>query len=430
MRSALKWNFNRLATRCLSSDTTGKEKLTIEDVTLRDGEQGAGTSFTLAEKLDVARSLSRIGVDVSQVGYPYSSEGEFFAVNEIAKEVGPMLEGRELPMIISGLARATESDILRLYEAVKKAPLHRMCIFLATSDIHLEHKLKISRSECLQRVRKYVKFACNLAEDVRFGSEDSGRSDPDFLVDVFNVASESGAKTCSMADTVGYQIPNRIRELFEHVKKNLQYPDSVRLNAHCHNDLGLATANTLFAILGGARQVDVTVNGIGERAGNASFEEVVMALKTRSTEFPVSVDHIHTEQLSDLSRMVSAYSGIQLQPNKAIVGANAFAHSSGIHQDGILKNVITYEIMKPESVGASNSIPFGKLSGRKGFMEYLGRLGIDAVTENQINVALKEVKSRYGSSKNLSDDEIMTIVNNVVEQDRNVDAEPDVRLAH
>jgi len=430
MRNSLRWNFHHLAKRCVSSHATGKEKLTIQDVTLRDGEQGAGTSFTLAEKIDVARRQSRIGVDICQAGFPFSSEGEFFAVNEIAKEVGPMLEGREIPMRISGLARIVESDILRLYEAVKKAPLHRICVFIATSDIHLEHKLNITRSECLRRVRKGVKFACNLAEDVQFSAEDGGRTDQDFLVDVFNVAAESGAKTCSMPDTVGYQIPQRIREVFEHVKKNLECPDTVRLSTHCHNDLGLATANSLFAILGGARQVDVTVNGIGERAGNAAFEEVVMALKTRSTEFPVSVDHIHTEQISELSRVVSAYSGMQLQRNKAIVGANAFAHSSGIHQDGILKNVTTYEIMKPESVGASGSLPFGKLSGKRGFMDYLGRLGIDAVTENQINVALKEVKSRYGSSKNLSDEEVMTIVNNIVEQDKIVNGELNVNLSY
>ena len=396
-----------------------KERLTIFDTTLRDGEQSPGATLNLTEKLQIARQLSRLGVDVCEAGFPIASPGDFEAVKTIARAIGPMTDNRPSgdPMRICGLSRATEKDIERCFNAVKYAPRHRIHTFLATSDIHLEHKLGISRSECVENAARAVAHASALLADgehgdgdIEFSPEDAGRSDPAFLVDVLTAVIEAGATTLNIPDTVGFVTPGEYGDLFERLIAETPGGADVMWSTHCHDDLGLATANTLAAVLGGARQVEVTLNGIGERAGNTSLEEVVMALWTRPREFPVYAE-VDTTQIMRTSRMVSAFTGMAVQPNKAIVGANAFSHEAGIHQDGVLKHQETYEIMSPESVGlTASNLVLGKHSGRHAYAKRLAELGFDDLTPEEIEDFTDRFKVLADEKKVVTDADIEAIV--------------------
>jgi 2-isopropylmalate synthase len=389
-----------------------KEKLIVFDTTLRDGEQSPGATLNIDEKLEIARQLSRLGVDVCEAGFPIASPGDFEAVRRIAIEIGPLTEGRKSgqPMVIAGLARANETDIDRAYEAVKAAPRHRIHTFLATSDIHLKHKLKIDREECVEQVIRAVRHAKSKCDDVEFSPEDAGRSDPEFLTVVLGEAIKAGATTLNIPDTVGYTTPQEFGWLINYLIENTPGAETVIWSTHCHNDLGLATANTLAGVQNGARQVEVTINGIGERAGNTSLEEVVMAIHTRPQNFAVESD-IDTTQITRASRMVSAYTGMPIQPNKAIVGANAFAHEAGIHQDGMLKHHTTYEIMQPETVGLhASSLVLGKHSGRHAFRKRLEELGYDDLSKTEINKAFDRFKRLADKKKVVTDADIEAII--------------------
>jgi 2-isopropylmalate synthase len=389
-----------------------KETLLIFDTTLRDGEQSPGATLNVDEKVEIARQLSRLGVDICEAGFPIASPGDFEAVRRIAEEVGPLTEGRKSgePMVITGLARANREDIQRAYDAVKVAPRHRIHTFLATSDIHLKHKLKIDREECIDQVIESVTFASSLSEDVEFSPEDAGRSDPEFLVQVLEQAIKAGATTLNIPDTVGYTTPEEFGWLMKYLIDNTPGADQVIWSTHCHNDLGMATANTLAGVKAGARQAEVTINGIGERAGNTSLEEVVMSIKTRPNNFDVETN-IDSTQIVRASHMVSTYTGMVVQANKAIVGANAFAHEAGIHQDGMLKNEQTYEIMRPETVGLHASrLVLGKLSGRHAFRVRLEEMGYDNLGKEEVNLAFKRFKSLADKKKIVADADIEAII--------------------
>ncbi|MCP4357615.1 MAG: 2-isopropylmalate synthase [Chloroflexi bacterium] len=389
-----------------------KETVVIFDTTLRDGEQSPGATLNVEEKLEIARQLSRLGVDICEAGFPIASLGDFDAVRRIAEEVGPLTDGRKSgqPMIIAGLARASKGDIQRAYDAVKGAPRHRIHTFLATSDIHLKHKLKIDREECIEQVIESVTFAKTLCDDVEFSPEDAGRSNPDFLVQVLSEAIKAGATTLNIPDTVGYTTPEEFGWLIKYLIENTPNSDKVVWSVHCHNDLGLATANTLAGVQNGARQMEVTLNGIGERAGNTSLEEVVMAIQTRPQNFDVQTN-IDSTQITKTSRMVAAYTGMVVQPNKAIVGANAFAHEAGIHQDGMLKNERTYEIMRPETVGlGASKLVLGKHSGRHAFRVRLEELGYDDLEKEELNIAFKRFKKLADKKKVVTDADIQAII--------------------
>jgi 2-isopropylmalate synthase len=382
------------------------------DTTLRDGEQSPGATLNVEEKLEIARQLSRLGVDICEAGFPIASQGDFDAVRRIAEEVGPLTEGRKSgqPMVITGLARANRDDIQRAYDAVKVAPRHRIHTFLATSDIHLKHKLKIDREECIDQVIEAVTFAKSMCDDVEFSPEDAGRSDPEFLVQVLGEAIKAGATALNIPDTGGYTTPEEFGWLMGYLIEKTPGADKVVWSTHCHNDLGLATANTLAGVQAGARQVEVTLNGIGERAGNTSLEEVAMALQTRPTTYKLN-HHIDTTQITRTSRMVSAYTGMVVQPNKAIVGANAFAHEAGIHQDGMLKNQQTYEIMRPETVGLhASTLVLGKLSGRHAFRVRLEELGYDDLSKEDLNAAFKRFKHLADKKKVVTDADLEAII--------------------
>jgi len=384
----------------------------IFDTTLRDGEQSPGATLNVQEKLEIARQLSRLGVDICEAGFPIASPGDFEAVRRIAEEVGPLTEGRRdgRPMVIAGLARANETDIRRAYDAVRPAPRHRIHTFLATSDIHLKHKLRIDREECVDQVIKAVTFARSLCDDVEFSPEDAGRSDPDFLVQVLGQAIAAGATTLNIPDTVGYTTPEEFGWLIGYLIAHTPGADGVVWSVHCHNDLGLATANTLAGIRAGARQAEVTINGIGERAGNTALEEVVMALSTRPATFNVG-SNIDSTQLARTSHMVSTYTGMVVQPNKAIVGANAFAHEAGIHQDGMLKHHLTYEIMRPETVGLNQSqLVLGKHSGRHAFRVHLREMGYDNMDEEQVTAAFRRFKELADKKKIVTDADIEALI--------------------
>jgi len=389
-----------------------KEKLVIFDTTLRDGEQSPGATLNIEEKIEIAKQLSRLGVDVCEAGFPIASPGDFEAVRRIAEEVGPLTEGRKngQPMVIAGLARANKQDIDRAFDAVKVAPRHRIHTFLATSDIHLKHKLKIDREECVEQVIAAVSYAKSLCDDVEFSPEDGGRSDPEFLTVVLGEAIKAGATTLNIPDTVGYTTPEEFGGLIKYLIENTPGAEKVVWSTHCHDDLGLATANTLAGVENGARQVEVTLNGIGERAGNTSLEEVVMTIHTRPQNFDVESD-IDTTQLMRTSRMVSAYTGIPVQPNKAIVGANAFAHEAGIHQDGMLKHHTTYEIMRPETVGlAESALVLGKHSGRHAFRKHLEKMGYDDLSKEELNQAFDRFKRVADKKKIVTDADIEAII--------------------
>ncbi|MBI3747040.1 MAG: 2-isopropylmalate synthase [Chloroflexi bacterium] len=342
----------------------------IFDTTLRDGEQAPGAGLTAAEKLEVARQLARLKVDVIEAGFPAASPGDFEAVRRIAQET-------KGGIAVAALARCRDGDPQRAIEAIKVAERPHLHVFIATSDIHLKHKLRISREEALAEAVRWVRHGRKeLGRDaeIEFSAEDASRTDVDFLMQVYEAVVEAGASTINIPDTVGYAIPAEFGAL---VGRAVQLVgEQATISVHCHNDLGLATANTLAAVQAGARQVEVTINGLGERAGNASLEEVVMALRTRPTQFPGFAAGIQTEQITAASRLVSYLTGFAVQPNKAIVGGNAFAHESGIHQDGVIKNPLTYEIMTPQSVGLTGSqLTIGKLSGRRGLQQKLRQLG-------------------------------------------------------
>ncbi|RMX70338.1 hypothetical protein KXD40_001764 [Peronospora effusa] len=410
--STARVNACRTLSNAAATAESGKDRLVLFDTTLRDGEQSPGATLNLKEKLEIARNLSVLGVDVCEAGFPVSSPGDFEAVSAIAKEIGPLTANRATgePMVICGLARAMEKDVQRCYDAVKHAPKHRIHTFLATSDIHLKYKLKISRDECIRRAVDAVKFAKSLASDVQFSTEDAGRSDPDFLCEVLAEVIKAGATTLNIPDTVGYTVPGEYGSLFRYLIDNTEGSDKAVFSTHCHNDLGLATANTLAAVQGGARQAEVTINGIGERAGNTALEELVMALKTRPQHFPVYTSADST-QITRCSRMVSHYTGMSIQPNKAIVGANAFAHESGIHQDGVLKHQATYEIMLPESVGLSeNKMVLGKHSGRHAYSKRLQQLGYTSLTPEELDYYVEKFKILADEKKTVTDADMEAIV--------------------
>jgi len=332
------------------------ERVTIFDTTLRDGEQSPGCSMTAEEKLRMARQLDRLGVDVIEAGFPVSSDGDFHSVQLVAREI-------RRP-VVAALARCCHADIERAWQALKAAAHPRIHTFLATSDIHLQYKLKLSRQECLEQARDAVCFAKSLCEDVEFSPEDATRSDPDFLCDVLRVVIEAGATTVNIPDTVGYAVPSEFADLIQNIRRKVSGIEQTTISVHCHDDLGLAVANSLAAVSAGARQVECTINGIGERAGNASLEEFVMAMRVRPDRYALRTAVVG-EQLFLASQLLTEVTGVPVQPNKAIIGRNAFAHEAGIHQDGMIKNPLTYEIMTPQSVGVpSTRLVLGKHSGR------------------------------------------------------------------
>lgn len=336
--------------------TAERARITVFDTTLRDGEQSPGCSMNQPEKLRLAHQLDRLGVDVIEAGFPIASDGDFESVNAIASAV-------RRP-IIAGLARACRPDIERAWEALQHAARPRIHVFLATSDIHLQYKLRITRDQCVEQAREAIRFAKSLCDDVEFSPEDATRTEPEFLCRVLDAVVEAGATTLNIPDTVGYTVPSEFGALITTIRQRVKGIENVTISAHCHNDLGMAVANALAAVAAGARQVECTINGIGERAGNASLEEIVMAIRVRPDRYPYETGVVG-DQIFPSSQMLSEITGVPVQPNKAITGRNAFAHEAGIHQDGVLKNPLTYEIMTPQSVGVPDSkLVLGKHSGR------------------------------------------------------------------
>jgi 2-isopropylmalate synthase len=383
----------------------------IFDTTLRDGEQSPGATMTSAEKLEVARSLARLGVDVIEAGFPAASPDDLEAVRRIAIEIGNPPKGNlqaRVP-ILAGLARATQGDIDKAWEAVKDAAHPRLHTFLATSDIHMKFKLNMTRTEVSERTSRMVAYARSLCDDVEFSPEDAGRSDPEFLYLVLAEAIKAGATTINIPDTVGYTIPEEFGGLIEGIIANTPGIENVVVSVHCHNDLGLATANTLAGIQAGAHQAEVTINGIGERAGNTSLEEVVMALRTRHPVFGLETG-IDTTQIMHVSKQVSNFTSIPVQPNKAIVGANAFAHEAGIHQDGMLKHQQTYEIMRPESVGAlQTKLVLGKHSGRHALRARLADMGY-SLDDAGLDKAFNRFKALADRKKVITDADLEALI--------------------
>ena len=395
-------------------------RVLIFDTTLRDGEQSPGASLNLEEKLAIAQQLARLGVDVIEAGFPFASPGDFAAVQKIAENVG----GEEGP-IICGLSRASKPDIQACAKAIAPAPKKRIHTFIATSDIHLEHKLRKSRKEVLDIVPDMVGYAKSFVDDVEFSCEDAARSDLDFLYEVIELAISSGANTINIPDTVGYITPSEFGDLILNINKNVPNINEAVLSVHGHNDLGLAVANFLEAVKNGARQLECTINGIGERAGNAALEELIMALHVRRSYFnpffgrppesPTPLTAVRTEEITKSSRLVSNLTGMVVQPNKAIVGANAFAHESGIHQDGVLKNRLTYEIIDAKTVGLSdNKISLGKLSGRSAVRARLEDLGYDLNRED-LNDAFARFKDLADRKREITDRDLEAIVSEQVQ---------------
>jgi 2-isopropylmalate synthase len=378
------------------------EKIFIFDTTLRDGEQSPGCSMNLAEKLEMARQLDRLGVDILEAGFPIASQGDFEAVKAVSEEI-------RRP-IIAALARASQGDINRAWEALKGAARPRIHTFLATSDIHLQYKLRKSREEVLKMISYAVAHAKSLCADVEFSPEDAGRTDRSYLVECCHAAVEAGANVLNLPDTVGYCLEPEYEQMFADVKARVPGMDKVMLSTHTHDDLGLAVANTLAGIRGGARQVECTINGIGERAGNAALEEIAMAVYVRRDVLPVFTE-IHSEELYAASRMLTRLTGVVVQRNKAIVGKNAFAHEAGIHQDGVLKNAITYEIITPQSVGApSNHIVLGKHSGRHALASRYEELG-HKLTKPELQRAYELFCRLADRKKQVYDEDLLAIVN-------------------
>ncbi len=377
----------------------------IFDTTLRDGEQSPGASMNLDEKLRIALVLEEMGVDIIEAGFPIASEGDFQAVHEISKVVKNS--------VVCGLARATKGDIDRAAEAIRPARRGRIHTFISTSPLHMKHKLQMEPEQVYQAVIDSVTHARRYTDDVEWSCEDGSRTEHDFMCRCVEAAIKAGAGTINIPDTVGYALPNEFCATIEMLFNRVPNIDKAIISVHCHNDLGLAVANSLAAVGAGARQVECTINGLGERAGNAALEEIVMALKTRQDVAPFSTS-ITSEHIMKASRLVSTVTGFVVQPNKAIVGANAFAHESGIHQDGMLKNAQTYEIMTPESVGLSASkIVLGKHSGRHAFREKLKELGYD-LGDNAVQIAFKRFKDLADMKKEVFDDDLVALVDDEV----------------
>ncbi|MFC2070418.1 2-isopropylmalate synthase [Chloroflexota bacterium] len=377
------------------------DKVIIFDTTLRDGEQAAGATLNIQEKLEIARQLERLGVDVIEAGTPVNSQAEFDAVSQVAKEI-------RTP-VVCGLARAVPADIDAAWEAIKEAIHPRIHVFLSSSDIHLVYQLKKSRDEILEMVRSMVARAKKYCDDIEFSPMDASRSEPEYVCRMVEAAIDAGATTINIPDTVGYAMPDEFGGLIETIFNKVPNIDEAIISVHCHNDLGLAVANSLEALNRGARQIECTINGIGERAGNASLEEIVMSIKTRQDFYSLTTG-IDTEQIYKASRLVSDLTGFAVQPNKAIVGANAFRHESGIHQDGVIKMPITYEIIDPRTVGVpGSSLVLGKLSGRNAFKERLAELGYSLEPDdfNKAYVAFKELADK---KKDVTDKDIESLV--------------------
>lgn len=373
------------------------------DTTLRDGEQTPGVSLQTPEKIEIAKGLVRLGIDVIEAGFPAASPGDFDAVQMIAREV----KGTT----ICGLARANEKDVQKVADALKDAERSRLHVFIATSEIHMKYKLKMTRQEVLDRVKSILEFAKGKFDEIEFSGEDAARSDLDFLCEVFGVAIAGGATIINVPDTVGYMNPNEFGDKIRYIKEHTPGIENAIISVHCHDDLGLANANTLAAIKAGARQVEGTINGLGERAGNVAIEEVVMALKTRHDYFDDLQVNIDTKQFTKVSKLVSRLTGVVVPPNKPIVGSNAFAHESGIHQHGMMSNPETYEIMTPESVGAEKTdLVLGKHSGRHAFADHLTKLGFQSFTEEKINDLFGKFKELADRKKQVYDDDIVALV--------------------
>jgi 2-isopropylmalate synthase len=376
----------------------------IFDTTLRDGEQAPGAGLTAAEKLEVARQLARLKVDVIEAGFPAASPGDFEAVRRIAQETPQ-------DIAVAALARCRDGDPQRAIEAIKVAHRPHLHVFIATSDIHLKHKLRIDRDAALAEAVRWVRYGREqLGRDaeIEFSAEDASRTDTDFLLQVYEAVVEAGASTVNIPDTVGYAIPSEFGALTKRVVDLVG--EQATISIHCHNDLGLATANTLAAVQSGARQFEVTINGLGERAGNASLEEVVMALRTRPTQFRETATGVQTEHITAASRLVSYLTGFAVQPNKAIVGGNAFAHESGIHQDGVIKHPLTYEIMTPQSVGLTGSqLTIGKLSGRRGLQGKLRELGHD-LEGDALDTIYRQAIELADAKKEVTDADLLALV--------------------
>lgn len=379
-----------------------KDPLIIFDTTLRDGEQSPGASMTKEEKLRIARQLERMRVDVIEAGFAAASPGDFEAVRAVAEAIKEST--------VCSLARANEADIERAAEAIRPAKRQRIHTFIATSPIHMEKKLRMAPDQVVAQAVEAVRFARRFTDDVEFSAEDAGRSELDFLCRIFEAVIEAGATTLNVPDTVGYTLPHEYAEKIRRLIERVPNSDKVIWSVHCHNDLGLAVANSLAAVLAGARQVECTINGLGERAGNAALEEIVMAVRTRQDAFPCDT-RIDTTQIVPTSKLVSTITGFPVQPNKAIVGANAFAHESGIHQDGVLKHRETYEIMRAEDVGwTANKIVLGKHSGRRAFRARLEELGIEIGSEEQLNQAFARFKELADKKHEIFDEDLFALM--------------------
>ncbi len=378
------------------------DKLIIFDTTLRDGEQSPGASMTKDEKVRIAKSLERMRVDVIEAGFPRASKGDFDAVQAVAREIKEST--------VCALARALDADIDTAGEALKEANSSRIHTFIATSPIHMEKKLRMTPDQVVEQAVKAVKRARNWTNDVEFSPEDAGRSELDFLCRVIEQVIDAGATTINIPDTVGYNVPQQFGELIKSLISRIPNADKAVFSVHCHNDLGLAVANSLSAVMQGARQVECTINGLGERAGNAALEEVVMTLRTRQDLFTCDTG-IDTTRIVSTSRLVSSITGFAVQPNKAIVGANAFAHESGIHQDGVLKNRETYEIMRAEDVGwSANRMVMGKHSGRNAFRTRMQELGISFESEEQLNITFARFKDLADKKHEIYDEDLQSLV--------------------
>jgi len=395
-----------------SFGTLDDSRIIIFDTTLRDGEQSPGFSMNLAEKIRMAEALTELGIDVMEAGFAIASPGDFESVRAIAETIGQ----RPDTPVIASLARAGQMDVLRAAEALKAAKRRRIHIVIATSDLHMKHKLRLTPEEVIEATVSSVTLARQHADDVEWSAEDATRSDPDFLCRVVEAAIDAGATTINLPDTVGYALPEDMARMYANVLERVPAASKIVLSTHNHNDLGMGVANTLAAIRAGARQVETTINGIGERAGNASLEEIVMAVRTRQDAIPFK-NNIKTTSLLKVSKLLSTITGFDVQPNKAIVGRNAFAHEAGIHQDGVLKNAATYEIMTPESVGwAKNSLVLGKHSGRAAFRDKLNTLGYK-VGDNQLNDAFRRFKDLADRKKVVFDEDVVALVDDEVMRD-------------
>jgi 2-isopropylmalate synthase len=384
-------------------------RVIIFDTTLRDGEQSPGFSMNLDEKVRMAETLAELGVDVLEAGFPFASTGDFESVRRIAETVkGP---------VITGLARTSREDIQRAAEAVRPAERKRIHVFLSTSALHMKYKLRMEPDAVLALAASSVTLARNFVDDVEWSAEDGSRTEPDFLCRCVEAAIAAGATTINIPDTVGYALPEDMEQIIRMLRNRVPGAETVIFSTHCHNDLGLAVANSLAAVRGGARQIECTINGIGERAGNASLEEVVMAIRTRPDQNPYH-NNIVTQNIMRTSKLLATITGFDVQPNKAIVGRNAFAHESGIHQDGVLKNAATYEIMTPESIGLQkNSLVMGKHSGRAAFRDKLAALGYGDLGDNSLNDAFRRFKDLADRKKIVYDEDIVALVDDEVMRD-------------